>query len=67
MVRRQRHVRGHHPNATLTGSDPNLAELQQAGLTTGVTRTGEAEGSGALSRRLGCGPAGVERMPTGRP
>ncbi|MER5870533.1 fatty acid desaturase [Streptomyces sp. NPDC002044] len=34
-VRRQRHVRDHHPNATLTG-DPTLAELAQAGLRPGV-------------------------------
>jgi fatty acid desaturase len=37
-VRRQRHVRDHHPNATQTGIDPNLAELHQAGLLPGATR-----------------------------
>ncbi|MDW8478380.1 fatty acid desaturase [Streptomyces scabiei] len=35
-VRRRRHVRDHHPNATLD-SDPNLAELRQAGLRSGTT------------------------------
>ncbi|MEU6175827.1 dihydrouridine synthase [Streptantibioticus parmotrematis] len=34
--RRRRHVRDHHPNATLTG-DPNLAELHQADLRPGTT------------------------------
>ncbi|MEU3464650.1 fatty acid desaturase [Streptomyces sp. NPDC006733] len=34
--RRQRHVRDHHPNATLA-TDPNLAELHRAGLLPGVT------------------------------
>ncbi|MDF3141810.1 MULTISPECIES: fatty acid desaturase [unclassified Streptomyces] len=38
-VRRQRHVREHHPNATVIGADPNLQELHDAGLRTGVTRT----------------------------
>lgn len=37
-VRRQRHVREHHPNATLAGVDPNLKELDDAGLRTGVGR-----------------------------
>ncbi|MFB7983811.1 fatty acid desaturase [Streptomyces vinaceus] len=36
-VRRRRHVRDHHPNATLA-ADPNLAELAQAGLRPGVGR-----------------------------
>ncbi|MFI6006698.1 fatty acid desaturase [Streptomyces sp. NPDC051366] len=36
-VRRRRHVRDHHPNATLA-ADPNLAELAQAGLCPGVGR-----------------------------
>jgi Fatty acid desaturase len=36
-VRRQRHVREHHPNATVAGADPNLQELHDAGLRTGVT------------------------------
>ncbi|MDJ0384974.1 fatty acid desaturase [Streptomyces sp. G-G2] len=36
-VRRRRHVRDHHPNATLA-SDPNLAELAQAGLGPGAAR-----------------------------
>lgn len=35
-VRQRRHVRDHHPNATLD-TDPNLAELLQAGLRPGVT------------------------------
>ncbi|MFF2013142.1 fatty acid desaturase [Streptomyces sp. NPDC058195] len=35
-VRRQRHVREHHPNATVSGVDPNLADLHQAGLHPGV-------------------------------
>ncbi|MFZ3551723.1 fatty acid desaturase [Streptomyces sp. 4.24] len=34
-VRRRRHVRDHHPAATLA-SDPNLAELAEAGLRPGV-------------------------------
>lgn len=37
LLRRQRHVRDHHPNATLAGVDPNLAELHQAGLRPGIT------------------------------
>lgn len=36
-VRRRRHVREHHPNATITGADPNLAELHAAGLRPGAT------------------------------
>lgn len=36
-VRRRRHVREHHPNATVAGADPNLAELHRAGLCAGVT------------------------------
>ncbi|MFI5987319.1 fatty acid desaturase [Streptomyces sp. NPDC051555] len=36
-VRRRRHVRDHHPAATLA-TDPNLAELAQAGLRPGVGR-----------------------------
>ncbi|MEW1914593.1 fatty acid desaturase [Kitasatospora sp. NPDC085895] len=35
-VRRERHVRQHHPNATVAGVDPNLADLEQAGLVPGV-------------------------------
>ncbi|WP_329564468.1 dihydrouridine synthase (plasmid) [Streptomyces uncialis] len=35
--RRRRHVRDHHPNATLPGADPNLAELHRAGLRPGAT------------------------------
>lgn len=35
-VRREKHVRRHHPNATVAGVDPNLAELDQAGLAPGV-------------------------------
>ncbi|MFJ9028285.1 fatty acid desaturase [Streptomyces sp. NPDC102274] len=31
-VRREKHVRQHHPNATVAGVDPNLAELHRAGL-----------------------------------
>lgn len=38
-IPRIRHVREHHPNATVTGVDPNLAELEQAGLRPGI-RTG---------------------------
>lgn len=37
-VRRRRHVRDHHPAATLA-SDPNLAELAEAGLRPGVGRS----------------------------
>ncbi|MEF9904670.1 fatty acid desaturase [Streptomyces sp. P9-A2] len=36
-VRRRRHVREHHPNATVAGADPNLAELHRAGIRTGAT------------------------------
>ncbi|MEU3356123.1 fatty acid desaturase [Streptomyces sp. NPDC037389] len=36
-VRRRRHVRDHHPNATLA-ADPNLAELRDAGLVPGASR-----------------------------
>src|SRR5690606_24998886 len=36
-VRRRRHVREHHPNATIAGADPNLAELHAAGLHPGAT------------------------------
>ncbi|MER6630599.1 fatty acid desaturase [Streptomyces sp. NPDC000987] len=36
-VRRRRHVREHHPNATVAGADPNLAELHAAGLRPGAT------------------------------
>ncbi|GHF74080.1 hypothetical protein GCM10010218_64010 [Streptomyces mashuensis] len=36
-VRRRRHVREHHPNATLA-ADPNLAELGDAGLRPGTSR-----------------------------
>ena len=35
-VRRQRHVREHHPNATIAGVDPNLRELDRVGLRPGV-------------------------------
>ncbi|MFE7129966.1 fatty acid desaturase [Streptomyces sp. NPDC057638] len=35
-VRRRRHVREHHPNATVPGTDPNLRELHAAGLCAGV-------------------------------
>jgi fatty acid desaturase len=35
-VRRRRHVREHHPNATVAGADPNLTELHRAGLRTGA-------------------------------
>lgn len=35
-VRRRRHVREHHPNATVAGADPNLAELHRAGLRAGA-------------------------------
>ncbi|MEV1061568.1 fatty acid desaturase [Streptomyces sp. NPDC050263] len=36
-VRRRRHVREHHPNATVAGADPNLAELHRAGLRHGAS------------------------------
>ncbi|MFC5916145.1 fatty acid desaturase [Streptomyces pulveraceus] len=36
--RRTRHVRDHHPNATVHGVDPNLTELKAAGLVHGVRR-----------------------------
>lgn len=39
-VRRRRHVREHHPNATVAGVDPNLAELHGSGLRAGVTARG---------------------------
>ncbi|GLW74485.1 hypothetical protein Kpho02_67830 [Kitasatospora phosalacinea] len=42
--RRRRHVREHHPNATVTGVDPNLADLEQAGLLPGTTRARYAAG-----------------------
>jgi fatty acid desaturase len=35
--RRESHVRRHHPNATVPGMDPNLAELMHAGLYPGCT------------------------------
>uniref|UniRef100_A0AAU2ADS2 Dihydrouridine synthase n=1 Tax=Streptomyces sp. NBC_00093 TaxID=2975649 RepID=A0AAU2ADS2_9ACTN len=37
-VRRDKHVRDHHPNATLD-TDPNLAELRAAGFHPGVSRS----------------------------
>ncbi|MEW2305887.1 fatty acid desaturase [Streptomyces sp. NPDC006655] len=40
-ARRLRHVRDHHPNATLD-RDPNLAELRRAGLRPGTTRAAYA-------------------------
>jgi fatty acid desaturase len=39
-ARRRRHVREHHPNATVAGVDPNLRELQNSGLRVGVTGPG---------------------------
>ncbi|MEU8506693.1 fatty acid desaturase [Streptomyces brevispora] len=39
-LRRRRHVREHHPNATVAGADPNLRELHEAGLRAGVTGAG---------------------------
>ncbi|MFI9206259.1 fatty acid desaturase [Streptomyces sp. NPDC053048] len=36
-VRRRRHVRDHHPNATLA-TDPNITDLREAGLHLGVGR-----------------------------
>jgi fatty acid desaturase len=36
--RRTSHVREHHPNATVRGIDPNLAELTRAGVHPGCTR-----------------------------
>lgn len=53
-VRRRRHVREHHPNATVTGADPNLAELHAAGLRPGATAVRYAR---ALIHP--CTPAGV--------
>nr|BFD84174.1 hypothetical protein StreXyl84_35750 [Streptomyces sp. Xyl84] len=44
-VRRRRHVREHHPNATVSGSDPNLVELHRAGLRTGAGMTRYALGT----------------------
>jgi fatty acid desaturase len=38
-IRRQRHVRQHHPNATSAVLDPNLADLARAGLRPGAART----------------------------
>ncbi|MFF3389385.1 fatty acid desaturase [Streptomyces sp. NPDC002669] len=35
-IRRVRHVREHHPNAAVPGADPNLAELERAGLRPGL-------------------------------
>jgi fatty acid desaturase len=35
-VRHEKHVRQHHPNATVAGADPNLAELHRAGLHPGT-------------------------------
>ncbi|MGO4459413.1 fatty acid desaturase [Streptomyces sp. M-16] len=52
-LRHQRHVRDHHPAATLTG-DPNLTDLHQAGLRPGIT---PARFALALIRPLT--PAGV--------
>ncbi|TLQ38946.1 dihydrouridine synthase [Streptomyces marianii] len=37
-LRRQRHVRDHHPNAAQAGIDPNLDDLHQAGLHPGTSR-----------------------------
>lgn len=37
-ARRRRHVREHHPNATVSGVDPNLRELHESGLHTGIGR-----------------------------
>ena len=34
-VRREKHVRQHHPNATIAGIDPNLLDLRRAGLRPG--------------------------------
>ncbi|BAJ29071.1 MULTISPECIES: fatty acid desaturase [Kitasatospora] len=42
--RRRRHVREHHPNATVAGRDPNLADLERAGLRPGVGRARYAAG-----------------------
>lgn len=43
-VRRHQHVRLHHPNATVTGLDPNLADLQRAGLGPGIGRAAFVRG-----------------------
>ncbi|MCQ8835815.1 hypothetical protein [Streptomyces malaysiensis] len=37
--RRRLHVRDHHPNAARPAADPNLAELHQAGLRPGTSRS----------------------------
>lgn len=36
-VRREKHIRQHHPNATIAGVDPNLAELYRAGMHSGCS------------------------------
>jgi fatty acid desaturase len=48
-LRRKRHVRDHHPNAAVSGTDPNLAELRQAGLLPGI---GTARFASALAHPL---------------
>jgi len=44
VVRRHRHVRLHHPNATVPQLDPNLADLQRAGLRPGIGRAAFVRG-----------------------
>ena len=36
-VRRDRHVRRHHPNANVPGADPNLDDLERAGIKPGAS------------------------------
>lgn len=43
-VRRDRHVRRHHPNANVPGADPNLADLERAGIRPGTSRRNFAAG-----------------------
>jgi fatty acid desaturase len=37
-ARRERHVRRHHPNAAVPGADPNLDDLERAGIRPGASR-----------------------------
>ncbi|WP_424893462.1 fatty acid desaturase [Streptomyces sp. XH2] len=58
-VRRRRHVRDHHPNATLA-ADPNLAELREAGLVPGASRV-----RFALALLFPLAPRGIRATVTG--